>query len=346
MTNSSDESNTAPEIVREAFTGSSQGTVYQWLENSTVAAILFTILPLLLGGVFLFAVRILGAQNFDVPISVTLLVAFAIYISCILALQFVIRQMREFRSEVIGQVEKRNSALSDDIDRKLSTTIIPLAGKAMLREAVTEAYRAATKQAKIAESRFSFNKNVMYFGAASISPTVEESRDAESRDDYSETDVAKYEAAFNEMGQAGISLSRYVRFFEIPSFGRRDSSIRTAYIAWLKVEIQRLEEHNNYTLIDTRRAPRWKSPRNFIIAADTYLDISGGGTSGFKIKGESFCGDIMESTLNFINERHEDEETQARYYKSNVSLLKNMLANLESFHEQRLAEEQAETYTE
>jgi len=276
--------------------------------------------------------------------AIVLVVTYCMYLATIFVLSYIIRIIQIFMERALLKLEKRNEALNNSIVEIIKTGVEPLNDKSAVMESVSTAYENTVEkmeqyskmdpQEKIrAESKGKLSKpEIFYFGAATITPTKKEKIANDQQDEFAVSAIENFFQATEDVKSSDVEITRYVRMFELPSFGRRTSPIRKKYISWIEKQIEAINDNPNYKIIHARRAPRFLSLTSSIIAPGNFISLLGDGKNGFRVVGDEFSRVQLRKSRNFILG---DDETGIHpddvYAHSNLDKLREMLKKLQDF---------------
>ena len=317
---------------------------------------LFLVLPVLLPAAIFCGIALAGYQNFSANFFVPILGSFAIYLSTVFSLLFIIRQIKSSAKGTLQTIRLEGQKIGSIVDDKLSTTVNSLAGLLQVIEALADAYedavatfdsepKALSNMIAIIRKRPDLFSDTVpevaihYFGAATITPTEDQIKDSDALEDYRMSPVERFRDVNNELHDCNVGIHRYLRFFDLPGFERRTTEVRALYIDWLENQIKLIKGNDRYYLVNARRAPRFLAIRNFVITHNSYIGILGKGDSGFQVNGEAFAEQQLAAALDYIRSSRKSWPT---IYSQSGGLedLEVYLKDLKECHEEALKDEQ------
>jgi len=118
-------------------------------------------------------------------------------------------------------------------------------------------------------------------GAAALSvPDIEYELHGDTGEYGQHRSHQDYEGALEAAMSDGVRTRRYVSLFSVNEICGRSRRVQTEYEIWLKVQLGYLERNDNYLLIDSMRAPGWRSGLARIVSFGSVMEIvANGGAS-------------------------------------------------------------------
>jgi hypothetical protein len=140
------------------------------------------------------------------------------------------------------------------------------------------------------------NRQITFYGAASLAAMPTENADSANEERHEETPTpsAVYWKAIQHASNSQVRMRRYISLFTEDEIRQRGPKIQSQYVNWLKKQIQLLNDDVNYQLIDVPRAPQWGTNMARIIAKGVVMEITGNGRAAIVISDEHIAERIRK----------------------------------------------------
>ena len=245
---------------------------------------------------------------------------------------------------VAESIEHTNSQTPKDISTLLSTelrnTRIPLHGKDEVRAEVARLYNEADAATERGD------KEIFYFGAASIYPSPREIEDIEAEVDASGGTSIENNSAFiirdtfDRITDPGsdVVVKRYIKIPGDAELRGRSKPYLTSFANWLDRQVNIIERCPKYTLYAAARAFEYSSLTSFVAGPSGIVEIIGEGHGGAVVRSKAERRNFVNSVSQYLEEASPQNKPKP-YHKDNVPDLKKRIEKIRNI----LSEKESET---